>query len=199
MRNPTLIFLLLISCLSGYSQSDGGYTHYKDEATGWSTRYPNSFILMTAEEVEKLEGRGKQALENTVDVGVEMSHKNLLWLKKDVFNMMTSNSQPYDLAVDGPYEDSQKLIYEMLEEAYKAQGLDVDVKYSTTKIDGLDFFTMQTIIYAPGTKNILMTQMMYDRLFDGKIGLTLNINFNNESDKGALLEIINSSKFSIRK
>lgn len=149
---------------------------------------------MTTEEINKLEGRGQTAMEETLDGELIITHKNLLWLMKDQFNSFTSNSQPYDTTVDGSYNENQELLYQALEETYTNQGIQFDVKYGTINIDNLGFSTMETTLYTPDRKKVLMTQIMYDRLINGDISLTLNINYNNEKDKAILLDIINSSK-----
>ena len=196
MKRLKLIILIILPFYGCNSQKTdrAEYKIYEDTVTGWTTRYPTSFKLMTTEEINKLEGRGQTAMEETLDGELILTHKNLLWLTKDQFNSFTSNSQPYDTTVDGPYNESQGLLYQALEETYTNQGIQFDVKYGTVKIDNLDFSTMETILYTPDRKKVLMTQIMYDRLINGDISLTLNINYNNEKDKAVLLDIINSSK-----
>ena len=195
------LFLLIIAPLyscNSQSSNDVEYKKFEDLGTGWTTTYPFSFRVMTQEEIDKLEGRGQKALESTIDAKLELLHKNLLWLKKDQFNSFTSNSQAFDTIADGSYEDSQEIIYQTLEEAYRSHGIPFDVKYGKTKIDNLEFSTMETTVYTPDRKNILMTQILYDRLINGVISLTLNVNYNNEKDKAALLGIISSTKLSKR-
>ncbi|NBW35625.1 MAG: hypothetical protein EBR30_11540 [Cytophagia bacterium] len=175
------------------------YKLYKDEGTGWVTKFQNSFQVMSAEEIAKLEGRGQVAMEETLDEKLVLTHKNLLWLKKDQFNSFTSNSQPFDAVTDGSYAENQALLFETIEETFKNQGLEFNVKYGKVLIDNLEFSTMETTLYTPDRKKVIMNQIMYDRLINGTLSLTLNINYNNEVDKAVLLDIINSSKFSKRK
>lgn len=122
----------------------------------------------------------------------------MLWLSKDQFNSFTSNSQSYDSLVDGPYKESQEFVYLALEETYNSQGIQFDASYGSARIDGLEFSTAEYTVYTPDRKKVLLNQVIYDRLINGNISLTLNINYNNDKDKAILLDVINSSKFTKR-
>ena len=193
MRLLFLIILPIYACNSQKADNTD-YKLYEAEAVGWTTRFPGTWKVMTEDEIAKLEGRGQAAMESTIDEKIVFNHINLLWLKKDQFNSFTSNSQPFDTIADGSYKENQELINRTLTETYRSQGIQFDVKFGVTKIDGLEFSTMETVLYFPGGKKILLNQIMYDRLINGTTSLTLNINYNNENDKTTLLDIINASK-----
>jgi hypothetical protein len=193
----TLIVLTLHGCNTQNRKLEE-YKVYEDPETGWITRYPASYHTMTDEEMTKLEQKGLSAMEETLDQEIDTSHKNLLWLSKDQFNSFTSNSQSYDSLVDGPYKESQEFVYLALEETYNSQGIQFDASYGSARIDGLEFSTAEYTVYTPDRKKVLLNQVIYDRLINGNISLTLNINYNNDKDKAILLDVINSSKFTKR-
>ena len=196
MNSPKLLILIILPIFSCHSQKTDKieYAVYEDKEIGWTTQYSNSWKVMTAAEIEKLEGRGQTAMASTLDENLILIRKNLLWLEKDQFNSFTSNSQPFDTITDGNYKDNQEFLNQTLVNTYKSQGTQFDVKFGKVKIDGLEFSTMETTLFTPDRKKILMNQIMYDRLINGTATLTLDINYNNDKDREILLHMINSSK-----
>jgi len=169
-----------------------------DSEIGWSISYPDFLKQLSNKEIAVYEGRGEEALEETIGEEVEYIHKNLIWLMKDRFNSFSSNSQPYDIEVDGPYEENEKAINEAILETYRNQGIEFDSELGTYKIDGLAFRTITTILYTPDRSKVILTQVVFDRLFGKSRTLTLNINYNNPTDKKILMKVIDSSKLTIR-
>lgn len=200
MSKLKLFIIIVFPIISCNSQKTAKieYKTYQDKETGWTAEYPTTWKEMTKEEIAKLEGRGLTAMEETIGDKMILTHKNLLWLKKDPFNSFTSNSDPYDTIENGPYKTNQELVNQTLIDTYKSQNLQFDVKFGSSKIDGLEFTTMETIIYTPDRSKVIMTQVIYDRLIKSSLSLTLNINYNNEKDKEILLKIISSSKLAKR-
>lgn len=198
-----LIIILLTACTpkdnrEGTYTADGDYITFSDSTSGWTTRYPKSWPALTAKEIAAMEGRGEEMLEEAAGGELLLTHRNLLWLKKDNFNSMTSNYQAFDPEVDGPYGESEKMLTDVLETAYNQQGVPFESKTGLTTIDGLEFTTWEATIFGPDRSDKLMTQIMYLRLVNNKTAVTLNINYGNKADRDTLLAIINSSKFSIR-
>lgn len=193
--SATLLFTL-ISVIS-FAQTE--FSTYKDSVSGWSTQYLSSTHLMTPDEIATVEGRGQDAIESSIDQELDiLRHRNLIWLRKDLFNSMTSNVQPFDAAVDGDYEEVQTGILEIIKQTYSDQGIQFDIKTEKTKIDGLEFNAAYITLYAPDRSKVLLNQIIYDRLIEGKLILTININYN-DLGKEEMLSIIKASKFSKRK
>lgn len=195
--------VILVACNAkdnreGTHTPEGDYVTFSDSTSGWSARYPKSWPVLGAAEIARMEGRGEEALEDAAGAQLELSHRNLLWLKKDDFNSMTSNYQRFDPNIDGPYEETERLVTEVLETAYRQNKMQFDTRRGNAMLDGLDFTTWEAIIYTPDRSDTLMTQVMYMRLIDSNIALTLNINYGNRADRDTLLAIINSSKFAMR-
>lgn len=168
------------------------------DEVGWTFNYPNNWKVLSKDEISIMEGRGKKAIENTLNEEIPLNNNNILWLKKNAFNSFTSTIQPYDTIEDGPYSENQALITQIIIDTYKNQGIQLEYKKGIELIDGLEFTTLESTIYAPDSKKVILNQIMYDRLISGKTSLTLSINYNNEKDKQSLMEIIKSSKFEQR-
>lgn len=192
----TTLLFTLISVIS-FAQTE--FSTYQDSVSGWSTQYLSSTHLMTPDEIATVEGRGQDAIESSIDQELDiLRHRNLIWLRKDLFNSMTSNVQPFDAAVDGDYEEVQTGILEIIKQTYSDQGIQFDIKTEKTKIDGLEFNAAYITLYAPDRSKVLLNQIIYDRLIEGKLILTININYN-DLGKEEMLSIIKASKFSKRK
>lgn len=154
--------------------------------------------MMTPDEIATVEGRGQEAIETSMDQELDdLRHRNLLWLRKDLFNSMTSNIQPFDATVDGDYEEIQKGIIEIIKQTYSDQGIQFEIKTEKVKIDGLEFNAAYITLYTPDRSKTLMNQIIYDRLIEGDKILTININYN-DLGKEEMISIIKASKFSKR-
>ena len=187
-----------ISCNSQTSTQKEVKREYKCNEIGWTFYYPIDWKVLSDDEIAVIEGRGKTAMEGVINEKIEGKNKNPLWLKKDQFNSFTSTLQAYDSIVDGPYSENQASLIQLLIETYKSQGIKFDYNSGKEFIDGLEFTTFESILYSPDRKIVIMRQIMYDRLIDGKTSLTLSINYNNEKDKQSLIGIIKTSKINHR-
>lgn len=182
----------------GTHTADGDSMVFSDSTSGWTAHYPKSWQVLTDQEVASMEGRGEEAMEETLGGELVISHHNLLWLKKDNFNSMTSNYQVFDPSVDGSYEENEKMTTDVLESTYAQQGLQFESKTENVTIDGLTFTMWETTIFSPDRTDTIMSQRMYMRLINNRIALLLNINYSNPTDRDELFAIVNSSKFSFR-
>lgn len=193
-----LIVALLGACKSDKEKPSETYLVFSDSTSGWTTQYPETWPAMSSAEIAKMEGRGQDAMENAAGQDIELTHTNLLWLKKDDFNSLTSNHDPFDSLVDGSFEENEKAIQDVLELTYRQNGLKFETSTGKETIDGLEFSTFETTLFMPNGTDTLMRQVIWSRLLSNKLSLTLNINSNNPADRATLMNIIRTSKFSIR-
>lgn len=170
---------------------------YSDSVSGWSTTYPKSWTLLTAAQIAAIEKRGGDMLQPEAEGKIQITNKQLLWLRKDDFNSFTSNYEFFGTE-DGPYEEVEKEIFKMIESSLTGLGLQVDSKVDKTMLDGLEFIRYQATVYSSDRNHLIMNQVMYCRLINSRISIVLNANYNNDIDRDALLSIIEESKFSIR-
>ena len=165
---------------------------------GWKFNYPANWSIMTEAEIEELEGKARGTVEEVVGGKLEELHENVLYLRKNPFNRFTSTIQGYDSATHGPYAELQSELFEVYLETYRTAGISLEHETGTATVDGLEFQTMSVTIHKPGTKEVLMHQLMFDRLFGGKTSLLMSLNWNNEKNRAAMQGILDSSSFSIR-
>jgi hypothetical protein len=201
MNKILLIIWIVIgftSCNSQTTKQTIQTSEYECNVIGWKFNYPSDWKVLSDDDIAVIEGRGKSAMESTINEEIEVNNENLLWLKKDQFNSFTSTIQPYDSLVDGPYLENQASLNQLIIETYKNQGIQFDYRIGKELIDGIEFTTLESTIYTPDRKKVIMNQIIYDRLINGKTSLTLSINFNNDKDKQSLLGIIKTSKIAQR-
>jgi hypothetical protein len=198
MKN-TFIYLLFIGILSAcviQPNDKKNISIYENKSLGWSVEYPNNWKVLNNDEIIQSEGNSKKALDTLNDT--QMHNKNLIWVQKDGFNSFSSTVQSFDSLIDGSYDKTQEALFQAMLDTYYKQGLNFQYKVGKDKIDDLEFKTYFIKFLSPDRKNIILYQVIFDRLIDGKNALTLSINFNNENDRQALIDIVKSSKLTIR-
>ncbi len=168
---------------------------YTCNEVGWQTYLPKDWNLITKEENKKLNDKGKEAIKKSLGTEVDMSGvKDLVNLKKDIYNSFLSTIEKYDVTGMGNYYDHNLYVDKVLHDAYNAKKIKTEIKQGSEKIYGINFHTMEIKIYRPNSDEILLTQKMYSTLLKG-YDFAMLINYNNENDRQILLKIINCSKF----
>lgn len=168
------------------------------EDVGWTFEYPSTWDVMSDAEIAELEGLAREPLEEAAGGEIEENHSSVLYLRKDQFNTFTSTLQAHDKAIDGPYEIVQKELFDVIIDAYEVAGIESEHSLAEAVIDGLNFQTLEIKLFKPGTKDVLMTQVIYDRLFSNGNTLMMSTNFNNQKDRQVLQALIDSSQFTVR-
>lgn len=173
--------------------------NYECKELGWKTSLPKDWNILTKQESESLNERGKSAIEQSVGKKIDVSGlKELVNLKKDPYNTFISTMEAFNEKTDGKYEDKNKEVVELIKDTYKSKGIKFDIKEGTEKIDGLEFYTIDMAIYTPGADSkILMNQKMYNRLLNGN-DFAMTITYNNPKDSTTQANIVYNSKFTIR-
>jgi hypothetical protein len=195
---PFMLLCILNACVIHPTDKKNDFISYQNKDAGWSIVYPNGWKVLNDDDILKMEGNAKKALESTLKDSVQMRHKNLIWLQKDGFNSFSSTLQVYDSLIDGPYTATQQALFENMLETYSKQGLQFQYKTSNELIDNLSFKAYFIKFLSADKKNVILYQIIFDRLIAGKNSITLSINFNNDTDKRTLINIVNSSKFKFR-
>ena len=192
-----VILLLLVSCHSNQPIQEQSDNYFENEEVGWSFNFPSDWPRPDLDEISRLNQLGKSSLEETLKDTIPNVATDLLWLKKDKFNLFTSAYQKFDRSTGQSYDESQKDLKEIIIDSYLQNGLVIDYQIGKIIIDGLKFNYLKTKVYQPNSKIIIATQIMYDRLIEEKI-LNFSITYSNEKNHKELLEIIETSKFTRR-
>jgi hypothetical protein len=190
--------LVALTTLCSCDRKPAEPTAFACEDIGWTFEYPSSWDVMSDAAIAGLEGRARKPIEEAAGGELEENHKSVLYLRKDQFNTFTSTLQAHDEAIDGPYEIAQKEIFNVVLDAYENAGIEFERSFGETVIDGLNFQTVEIKLFRPGTTDVLMTQIIHDRLFSNGNTLMVSINFNNQKDSQALQALIDSSRFTVR-
>ncbi len=178
-------------------QVDEGYIKgntYHSKEIGWSIQIPNDWEIVSNESSEANDQRGKEAIEKSTGLQIDVSTlKHLISFKKDIFNNLSSTTEPFKEEYTGEYEENCKAVNDILYQTFTDNGIKTDSSSGKAIIQGLEFQTYHSILYAPGGE-IVMQQMMYSRLING-YDFSVNINYNNEADKKTMTDVWEKSVF----
>ncbi|WP_439183885.1 hypothetical protein [Carboxylicivirga taeanensis] len=171
---------------SGLIEVDDHYLWKIDSIGGWE------YVSMG--EIQNIEERGQQLINELTEEEVEVSHENLVLLKKDDFNSLIVTRQLHS-SLGGPtYNVVQDNMFEAIIETYKAQEIKFTYEVGVDTIGGLVFKALETDIYAFESDTVILSQKIWDRLFDN-YSFTININYSNKEDEELLRRLVNESSF----
>jgi len=179
-------------------QSCNGQTTPKKEIYNkdfnWTITIPENFQNVSAEEWEKMQNKGADAIEKTYDEEVINQSKTIFVFKNDQLNYFESNYQPFDTAIDGDYFESCKNVNNMLYETFITQLPDIKIDSVSTieKIDNLEFQLFKMKVEYPN--KMVLNVLMYSRLFDKK-EFSVNIMYVDNNKGKQMLESWKKSKF----
>jgi hypothetical protein len=176
---------------------------YHSAEIGWKAITPTTadWKRMSNKEKAALNQKGRNAIEKATGETLDASNlKELLNLKKDQFNSFLSTIEPYDEKKDGSYADRQKDVQKMIFDAYATAGLKTSpIRPGKTTIDGLEFLTLEIDIMHPkNEKEVLINQKMFCRQING-YDFAMTVSTNNPQDRKVLEDLVQGSKFFIRK
>ncbi|MRX70213.1 hypothetical protein SAMN06265349_101786 [Flavobacterium resistens] len=198
----TILFFLLsifISCgqKDPNKQIDEGTIKgetYKSSDIGWTIEIPKGWSVISKDHIDSQESKGKEAIEKSSGQKVDMSQlKHLISFQKNQFNLFASTSEPFKEEYPGEYQENSKKLCNMIYQTYIDNKIKTDSSSGKEIIQGLEFNVFRTTIYAPDGK-VILNQIMYNRLING-FDFGVNINYNNDEDKKAMLDAFKNSKF----
>jgi len=192
------ITLLSVSCKNSANDKapDEGTVKgeiYKSAEIGWSIEIPKGWDIISRDQLESNDAKGKSALEKQAGKPVDISDlKHLISFQKDRFNMLASTSEPFvgDSLV---YDSANHALDQLLYSTFVSQGVSADTASGTVMVDGLKFNAFYTTINSP-TGAVLLKQVLYSRLING-YDFGVNINYTNDSCKKIMTAAFMNSKF----
>ncbi len=168
---------------------------YTCSEIGWQTMLPKDWNMLTKEQLNDMNAKGKDLLEKSTGQQVDMSAvKELVNMRKDKFNSFLSTIEHYDSTLFRSVSEYNSYIDKMITNAYTSKNIKFDDKEDSEQIDGVMFQTLELHLYAPGSDNIILTQKMFSAILHG-YGFSMTINYNNDADKQTLMNVVNSSTF----
>ena len=192
----------LIICLTAFSlfakaQTSSG-TEFYNKDFNWSITIPEGFEPMDSKEWKKMQNKGKDAIDNTFEVDIEINTKNIFIFKSDQYNYFESLYQPNSSITEAEYLESVIAVNSLIYETFATQmpDMEIDSAFSEEIIDNLRFY--KNIITLNFPNGWIMKTISYTRLF-GKKELCVNIMYINEEKGKLLLDAWRKSTFSGKK
>ncbi|WP_407428836.1 hypothetical protein [Arcticibacter sp.] len=194
VMQPAILAMILFASSSCIAQTTAAPKEIYNKDFDWTITIPENFEMVSREDWQKMQNRGAEAIENTIDGTVDNQAKTIFVFNSDRFNYFESNYQPFDSTKDGNYLESHRAVQNVLYETFKAQMQNprIDSLSSTETIDGLKFYVNKMIIYLPD--DIVMELLMYSHLF-GTRDFTVNILTIDKNKQNVLLQAWRESKF----
>lgn len=205
---PLFILLFLAGCKSKQTLKEkqqeletgklNEKNNYNATEVGWSVQLPENWEVLTKQAVDGLNEKGKDLIENSSNTKIDLAGLvYLINLKKDPFNAFNSTIEPFDEKKDGSYEERNVAVVEVMKNAYESKNIHTVWERGTESINGLSFDVASGKIYSPDKTKVILSQKMYSRLING-YDFSMTMSYNNEKDLQTLLDMVTSSKFSIR-
>jgi hypothetical protein len=201
MKNLFTIILatgILSACVIQPNDKSKNYSKYNCQELGWSVEFPKTWRVLSNNDIGQEAGTTTTDNNTKLKDTLQMRHKNLFWIEKDKFNTFSSTVQSFDSLIDGSYSKTQEALFQAMLSTYHNQGLQFQYKIGKDMIDGLEFKTYFIKFLSNDHKSVILYQVIFDRLIQGKNALTLSINFNNENDQKTLIDMVKSSKLTVR-
>jgi len=191
MKNLKTISFLLFFLISGLVNAQN---EFYNKEFNWKINIPDNFENFTEKEWEKIQQKGKAAIEKSTGQKVINQSKTILVFRTDQLNYFEANYQPFNPAKDGSYSENIKFINKTLTKTFidNIPGCKVSSEITKEKINGLEFYKIYMKIIYPN--KIVFHSYMYSRLF-GKKDFSANIMFIDEDKGKIMLENFKNSTF----
>ncbi|HEX7845116.1 MAG TPA: hypothetical protein VF476_04890 [Chitinophagaceae bacterium] len=171
---------------------------YTAEEIGWSVQLPRGWDVLTKDALKKNTIKGAKLIEETTKTDIDASGLvQLINIRKDAFNSFLSTMERFDTTGVGTYEEYNQFVFDLIKQTYEGKGMNVKYQEGAEMINGIEFQTFETKLFSPDKSKVILYQKMFNRLINGyDFGMTMN--YNNDTDKETLEEMVRSSRFRIR-
>ncbi|UII32867.1 hypothetical protein LVD17_03350 [Fulvivirga ulvae] len=167
---------------------------YRSHEIGWTIKIPEGWEIVSKDQMEIHDEKGKRALEQTMKDSISFSGlKHLISFRKNNFNIFQSSSEPFPLSYEGEWKDNNSALKELLYQTYINQSIKIDTSSSSEIVDGLNFEVFHIKVYGP-EGGIILNQDMYSRYING-FDFGVSINYNNEKDQKEMMQAWKGSTF----
>ncbi|MBD3582185.1 hypothetical protein [Flavobacterium selenitireducens] len=187
--------ICIIALLNFVSVSGQDEKQFYSADFNWRIDLPHGFYTVSDAESAQQVKRGKEMFEATLGSPIVNQAVPIFSFKKDQFNHMEANFQPFDEATDGPYEDSVEMLQQLLIASFEREipGKPIKSRIYKETIDGLEFYV--SYISLEGLPNNGALHMyMFSRLF-GKRDFSVGIVSLIPQTEQTMLEVLRKSTF----
>jgi hypothetical protein len=194
MKTFTLFFIFLALTLQGCVGQSIPKREVYNKDFNWTITIPEDFENVSVKEWKKMQNRGAQAIEQTINEEVINETKTIFVFKSDQLNYFESSYETFDTSTDGDYLTACKSVIEVLYQTFINQmpGINIDTSSTVETIDNLQFQCFKLKVLYPN--QVTLNALMYCRLFD-KQDLTVNIIYVDPKKGKAMLDALKKSKF----
>ena len=194
MLRSTVTFVMMLAISGCTSQQQSKPQTLHNAEFDWTITIPEGFESVSAEDWEKMQNKGAQAVENTYGEQVENLSTVIFVFRNGQFNYLEANYQPFDPAIDGDYQASCKGVNEILYETFRTQipNASLDSTSSVQLVSGLEFQKFDITIGLPN--GVKLKSEMYSRLF-GDRDFSVNIMYADEEPGEKMMSAWLSSTF----
>jgi len=200
-QNKSYLFLLILilitfSCKEK-KQVEAGVINkeniYENDEVGWKMPIPEGWKIMSVDQRNVMNERGRSAIEDAVGEVDSNGLKNLLAFQKDKENIFNSTSQPFIEEHPGEWLENNENVKYILTETYAQNGILSEASETTIeKIGGIDFHVFHIKVKLPNNKTL--TQYMYSTLING-LDFGVNVNYSDEKYGQEMLGSFRKSQF----
>lgn len=166
---------------------------YTSHEIGWTLQIPKGWKIISKDKLEENVEKGKKAIEEVAGELDFSGLKHLISFQKNQFNIFQATSEAFQIEYEGQWEENNSWLKEVLSATYAEQGINIDTSSSQTVIDGIGFEVFHITVYSPEGE-IILYQDMYGSYING-FDFGVNLNYNNNRDKGALMMAWKNSTF----
>ena len=192
-----LLFVTLAGCSKKPIQESSIAFYY--EPVHWSFNIPDGWERREDAEINKTRELGKEVIEKAS--GEEISDEDfsspiqVLYLKNNEVNFFTSDIKAYQEDPNIPYSQAQNNLFDSLVKAFQDNGVRVETKKGQMVIDGVNFATLDMLLYSKKDPKKLAAKV---GAFDARIGqysLLISYNCIDETARQSIVKEIMKSRF----
>lgn len=167
---------------------------YVNYELGWSIKIPAGFTALSDNRIKANQQKGSKAIAKANGSNVKIdSLIHLVNFQKNQFNQFVATLRSYNEKQNGSYFESNRLTNKLIFDTYTKQNIKIDTASGKENIANIPFQVFYIKIYGP-THDVIMNQIIYSTLFQGN-DFNVNINYNNEADKNAMIDAFKNSSF----
>lgn len=165
---------------------------YTSKEIGWTIEIPHGFKRTSQIKIDADDQKGKEAIEKVYQGELKIdSLRHLVSFMKNQFNSFDSTIEPYEETEAGEYAENNVLIHKLIFDTYHKQGIKIDTSFAKINLKGQLFNAFYIKIFGPNGE-VALNQIMYSKMIKG-YDFGVNINYNNEEDKNALISAFMNS------
>ena len=156
----------------------------------WKIVIPDGYALTNIAQREDLENTGFSIVKEVVPEGYEIrkNRPHLIGFQLDEFNCFSSSFESFE-ETNMTMDEHQIFVSKIQKDSFdKIEGIDYEQHLSTETIGNYQFFIITSKIYKEGSRDLLLTQQIFNTKIDGHLFSSL-ITYKNKE----VFEVLNQT------